>query len=212
MILTRYLYIKSKVEISLKDAIKKHYYKEAVFWAYELYFSGFKQEVLDILENIYQTMFSKNHPKLGRYIKMKRVIETPELIATIIKNLTMKNPEIKETSGVKFVNVKRHHIEPFMTKEPEGPGWKFLREVCLYGVLGKCSKDELTMFRSKWIYCLSQTPLWRERMKEYGEWKEDVFVFTNEYKEEEFHDKWDYEPDEQPLIIQERCIGKGGIE
>jgi hypothetical protein len=208
MILTRYLYIKSKVEVSLKDAIQKHYYKDAVFWAYELYFSGFQKDVLDILENIYQTMFSKNHPKLGRYIKMKKAIETPELIATIIKNLTMKNPEIKETTGVKFVNVKRHHIEPFMTKECLIV-WKTMREQCEYGVVGKATKEEIINFREHWIDFAVKSPIWLERVLEYnGQIDNGKVVFEYNNDEEEFYSRFGYELDEQPLIIQMNCIGK----
>ena len=36
-------------------------------------------------------------------------------------------------------------------------------------------------------------------MNGYGEWTED--------EKEEFHNRWDYEPDEQPAEIQNRCIG-----
>jgi hypothetical protein len=108
----------------------------------------------------------------------------------------MKNPDVPETPGVKFVNVKPHHIESFRTKEPEGPRWKFLREVCLYGVLGKCSQEDRLKYREDWFSCVLQTPIWRERMKVYGE-----------DKEEEFYNRWNYEPDEQPAEIQNRCVG-----
>ena len=206
MILTRYLYIKSKVEDSLKDAIHKHYYNDAVFWAYELYFSGFQQEVLDILDKIYQTRFSKNHPKLGRYIQMKKGLETPELIATIIKNLTMKNPEIKETAGVKFVNVKRHHIEPFMTKEVDRP-WKLLREQCTYSVIGKATKEEIINFREHWIDFAVKSPIWMERVLAYnGKIENDKVVFEDN-NDEAFYNRFGYEPDEQSLEIQQRCLG-----
>ena len=201
MLLTRYLYDKAKVESTLYHAILQRDYQQAAFWAYELYFSGFEEEIADQLNRIYKTVFEKNHPKLGRYFQKKQaeLDGKPELIATLLKNL-MKNPDVPETPGVKFVNVKPHHIESFMTKEPQGRGWSFLHEVCLYGVLGECSQEDLSMYRTKWIDCVSQTPIWRERLKGYGDWIED--------KKEEFHNKWDYEPDEQPLAIQEKCCGK----
>jgi hypothetical protein len=194
MILTRYLYDKAKVEETLYHAILQRDYQQSAFWAYELYFSGFEKEVVDQLHHIYHTRFEKNRPKLGIYIQKKQAeLEgKPELIATIIKNL-MKNPDVPEIPDVKFVNVKPHHIESFRTKEPEGPGWKFLREVCLYGVLGECSLEDLAKYRRDWVSCVSQTPIWMERMKDDGG--------------EAFHNRWDYEPDEQPLLIQERCMG-----
>lgn len=209
MILTRYLYDKAKVEVSLRVAIKNHYYKEANFWAYELYFSGFQTTVLDILYEIYTTLFSENHPKLGRYIQMKKTTNNPELIATIIKNLTMKNPEIKETPNTKFVNVKRHHIEPFMTKQHEDlPLHTFLQQVCEYRVVGKATETEIVTFRRNWLDVSVLSPIWMERMIQYnGHIEDDKVVFDNEDDYELFYDKYDYEPDEQSLEIQMNCIG-----
>ena len=200
MFLTRYLYDKAKVEETLYHAILKRDYHQSAFWAYELYFSGFEEEVREQLNQIYHTRFEKNHPKLGLYFRKKQaeLKGKPELIATLLKNL-MKNPDVPETQGVKFINVKPHHIESFRTKDPEGPRWKFLREVCLYGVLGKCSQEDRLKYREDWLSCVLQTPIWRERMKGYGQW--------TEHEEEEFYNRWNYEPDEQPVEIQNRCIG-----
>jgi len=187
MILTRYLYDKSKVEPSLIHAISQTDYHQAVFWAYELYFSGHEEEVLDLLHRIYLEVFHENHPRLGAYFekKSRELKDRPELVAVYVKNLTMKNWEIRETPGGKFVNVKPHHIEPFRTKEPEGPGWQFLRKVCLYGVLGNCSQDDLRIYREEWMN--HGSPIWQTRKMD---------------------ERYDFEPDEQPLEIQTYCMGK----
>jgi hypothetical protein len=200
MILTRYLYDKAKVEETLYHAILKRDYHQSAFWAYELYFSGFEEEVREQLNKTYDQIFQPNHPKLGLYFQKKQaeLKGKPELIATLLKNL-MKNPDVPETPGVKFVNVKPHHIESFRTKEPEGPRWKFLREVCLYGVLGECSQEYRMKWRDDWFSYVLQTPIWRERMNGYENWTED--------EKEEFHNRWNYEPDEQPEEIQNRCVG-----
>lgn len=200
MFLTRYLYDKVKVEETLYHTILQRDFTQSAFWAYELYFSGFEEEIVEQLNKIYRDRFEKNHRKLGLYFQKKQaeLKGKPELIATLLKNL-MKNPDVPESPGVKFVNVKPHHIESFRTKEPKGSRWNFLREVCLYGVLGKCSQEDRLKYRQDWLSCVVQTPVWRERMKGYENWTED--------EEEEFHNRWDYEPDEQPLIVQERCMG-----
>ena len=186
MFLTRYLYDKAKVEPSLINAIAKKDYKEAAFWAYELYFSGYEAEVLHLLDRIYLEIFQPNHPRLGIYLAKKKteLKDRPELIAVYVKNLTMKNWGIRETLSGKFVNVKPHHIESFMTKEPEGPGWQFLRQVCLYGVLGECSHEDLMRFRNEWMQ--HGSPIWQRRI---------------------INERYDFEPDEQPLEIQTRCMG-----
>jgi len=210
MILTRYLYDKTKVETSLQSAIMKQDYDQALFWAYELFYSGFQAEVIDQSQKIYEKFFSKNHPRMGRYIKLKKIQlqQNPELLATIIKNLTMKNPTIQENPTAKFVNVKPHHIVPFMTKEPDTktPVWRFLHEVCKYGVEGKSSVDELKEYRNEWLR--NSSPIWKDRLAVFGgKIIEGVVVFEHEDKEEEFYNRFGYEPDEQPLEIQKKCIG-----
>jgi hypothetical protein len=217
MILTRYLYNKDLVLHSLQLSIKKKDYDESLFWAYELYFSGFQKEVLDCLEEIYLRDLKENHPKLGLYInkKMAELEGKPELVATIIKNLTMKNCDLPESPKVKFVNVKEHHITGYYTKEPSDngiPNWKLLQTVCLYGVNKMDNKIDNKMeneWGSNWLlYCL-ETPLWIERLGPYGRFDDEygMFVFETEDKEEEFHDIYDYEPDEQPAEIRKRCLG-----
>jgi|LauGreDrversion4_2_1035121.scaffolds.fasta_scaffold172200_2 hypothetical protein len=208
MLLTRYLYDKAKVQTTLYHAILQKDYAQSAFWAYELYFSGFEEEVVHQLNEIYCARFKQNHRKLGVYFQKKQaeLKGKPELIATLLKNL-MKNPDAQETPGVKFINVKPYHIESFMTKAPKGPRWKFLREVCLYGVLGECSQTDLVIWRREWVSCGIHTPLWRERLQEYGDLANDSFVFTDEDKEEEFRNRWDYEPDEQPKETRIRCLG-----
>ena len=46
-------------------------------------------------------------------------------------------------------------------------------------------------------------------MVEYGGYaKGSKIVFENPEREEEFRDKYDYEPDEQPAEIRVKCIGQ----
>ena len=53
IIFTRYLYLKDEVEIALLASLlnKKD---DALFWAFELYFSGFESELIEILWKIYE--------------------------------------------------------------------------------------------------------------------------------------------------------------
>jgi hypothetical protein len=137
----------------------------------------------------------------------------PELVATIIKNLTMKRGDVRESPKTKFINVKEHHITGYYTKKPSDisiqiANWKFLRTVCLYGVhkdLGN-EFDLVNEWGSKWLlYCL-QTPIWIERLGPYGVIENGTLIFDTEDAEEEFRDLYDYEPDEQPMEIRKRCI------
>ena len=73
MILTRYLYPKHNVEYSLVIALFQENREQANFWAYELYFSGFKQQVLHELLLIFEEYFmdSIRKTKITNYLHKK---------------------------------------------------------------------------------------------------------------------------------------------
>jgi hypothetical protein len=64
IILTRYLYNKIDVKQSLLLSLLEHNYDQALFWGYELYYSGFKHDVFIYLSNIYDFIYSFNNPTL----------------------------------------------------------------------------------------------------------------------------------------------------
>lgn len=69
---TRYLYIVDDVKSSLLLSILDRNREEALFWAYELYFSGFKEAVFSLLETIVEYMYCNNHPRLVQFLKKKK--------------------------------------------------------------------------------------------------------------------------------------------
>jgi hypothetical protein len=71
MILTRYLYSKEETEISLLMSLLDHEKDEAMYWAYELYYSGFNEEVFTFLYQIYDCCYESVHPKLREFIYKK---------------------------------------------------------------------------------------------------------------------------------------------
>jgi hypothetical protein len=216
IILTRYLYNKDRVIDSLRESIDCSDYQESTFWAYELFYSGFQKEVIALLTEIYEKTFSKNHPKLGIYIKRKLQNVKDESIATIVKNLTMKRANISESAQTKFVNVKEYHIEPFRTISVSTTcNWKYLRTVCKYAVCKKkvTKKEEeliLSVFRETWLYAASLSPIWLERIAEYHgkiDKRKKIVRFESEEQEELFYETFGFEPDEQPLELQKKCMG-----
>ena len=56
-IFTRYLYYKNDVVISMIVCILKKDIEQSLFWGYELYFSGFQEEVIEILLNVYRDFY-----------------------------------------------------------------------------------------------------------------------------------------------------------
>jgi hypothetical protein len=220
VIFTRYLYMKINVIISLKIAIASYDYESALFWAYELYYSGFEIETFEILFYIYETNYSKHHPKLGVYIKQKyndlnsKVKDT--IIATIIKNM-MKKSDINEIDNPRFIVVQPEQIEKYKTIEPESTTciWKHLRTVCVKSVakkpLSKANQTKLlNIFRDKWLFCASFSPIWKNRIHEYHgkiDGKTSSIIFLNMDDSEEFYNRFNYEPDEQDIELQKKCLG-----
>ena len=67
---TRYLYIKDEVKYSILISILKKN-DEALFWAYEFYYSGFKEETWNLLWKMYYDFYATLNPKFKKYIKEK---------------------------------------------------------------------------------------------------------------------------------------------
>lgn len=71
LILTRFLYSKDEVELSLIMALLKNEELQIIYyWAYELYYSGF--DVMDLLVKIYLDFYYEKQPYLLAYIKKKQ--------------------------------------------------------------------------------------------------------------------------------------------
>jgi hypothetical protein len=212
--LTRYLYDVNKVIISLHNSIIMRNYDESCFWAYELYFSGFDCTVFEILEKTSISLYTKNHPKLIRFVvkKCASVVHNDESIAILIANITMKNPEIKESEKTKFISLRHDSIKQYLTKEPmelDKKNHQFLVQVCKYRVMGNLSFEELNIFRNDWISPASKSKVWARRIIGYnGIINENGSVlFTNEDDEEAFNDRYNYEVEEQSVIIENNCLG-----
>jgi hypothetical protein len=70
IVFTRYLYIKDEVRIALLISILKRS-EDAIFWAYELYYSGFKTELFELLWKIYYDFFATLNPAYEVYLSKK---------------------------------------------------------------------------------------------------------------------------------------------
>lgn len=96
---TRYLYEKDEVKLALITSIlnKK---EEAVFWAYELYYSGFVYELVELFLNMYYDFYASLNPSFENYLHIKikllfnkegeqeleKEAEKEELLAVIVNN------------------------------------------------------------------------------------------------------------------------------
>jgi len=117
MILTRYLYIKTDVLASLTFAILDKDYEQSAFWACELYYSGFEEEVADYIMAIYREMFRSKNPRLGTFLDKMRAQwqDGAHIICTMVRNLTDQTRRY-DVSAFCF-----HDINPFFDVKIKDP-------------------------------------------------------------------------------------------
>jgi len=72
IVFTRYLYIKEEVILALILALlEKKSQDECLFWTYELYYSGFQEEIFQIILKVYYDFFATLNPSMESYILVK---------------------------------------------------------------------------------------------------------------------------------------------
>ena len=198
-IFTRYLYEKTQVEESLRDAILERHREESLFWAYELYYSGFKREVWQIVMNVYLQYYAGLNPNIQSKID-KFYMEWQEtgnecLLGTVVGTLAINNDQF-----IILYKEPRHQ-----TMEEVGfPARHYLKHVSRYFI----RKTDLDVninnaYLGDWLYYCRKTPVWKTRIESFGGRIEEngKIVFETDEQFEQFYDKWGFEPDEQPMEI-----------
>ena len=93
IVLTRFLYIKDEVEIALLMSILQKK-KDSLFWAYELYFSGFEKEIFELIWTIYYDFFATLNPLFEKYIMEKETEwlakKSDVIIGQLVENLLIR--------------------------------------------------------------------------------------------------------------------------
>lgn len=93
IILTNLLYLKDEVEFALLISLLNKN-ESAIFWAYEIYYSGFNEELFNLLEKIYYYFFATLNPKFKNFLTRK-ISEWNEhkdiqVINAIVSNLLIR--------------------------------------------------------------------------------------------------------------------------
>jgi len=124
----------------LRSAILAKDFKQALFWAYELYRSGFQSEVIEFMLELFDKHYS-GFPRLRRtfiewYEQWKvNPKEQDVFLGSIIKNMCIRsfeNPRGKTEQNF-IVVLRRDQIEMHDT-QPLDIRWKYLRDVYKYPV------------------------------------------------------------------------------
>jgi hypothetical protein len=93
---TRYLYLKDEVEIAfLVSLLNKN--EDAIFWAFELYFSGFEKELFELFWKVYFEFYAAINPTFEAYLTQKHNTffsssneEKQKIVANIANNLLIR--------------------------------------------------------------------------------------------------------------------------
>ena len=95
LVFTRYLYVKDEVRVALLVSILNKR-DDAIFWAYELYYSGFKNELLGLVWKIYYDFFATLNATFEQYLmkKHREILESEsdqdKLVSSIIQDLLFR--------------------------------------------------------------------------------------------------------------------------
>jgi hypothetical protein len=104
---TRYLYEKDEVKLALTLCSLNKKEEEAIFWAYELYYSGFQLELVAVFWSLYYDFYYTLNPSFEKY-----------LLTRLKKNLALDADSVNYISMI--VNnfmIRPHSMDIFMLKQ-----------------------------------------------------------------------------------------------
>lgn len=216
-VFTRYLYPKDQVYHSLFLAILEKNVKEALFWGYELYYSGFQPETIHYVYTLFEEVFmSCNTDDFCAFIKKSYYSwvddrERHDILGILIWNLVIRPYDVRQfleryfevkcksisqttCNNKKFIRINKFDPTPYATMELEkGMARTLMKQVCHYPirseflVLFKGIAVKREDFNNHWLYFASGAPLWKERIACYNGY------LNHEKKEVEFEDDDDSE-------------------
>lgn len=212
IIFTRYLYEFHQVKCSLQFALLEKCREEALFWAYELYYSGFQEDVWNWVHDLYVEFYKEHNPKFNAYFeKLYLQWKTDNdscLIGTIVGTLAMRDQD-GNGNKEKFIilyaaptcesgtNRKKDRHQTQEVKKPH----TYLKQVSQFPIREegiKLAKNKFCIssenvreayLGQNWLYYCAKTPIWESRIREGGgisvdESKSIVFAMYSEREEE----------------------------
>jgi len=144
MILTRYLYNKNDVFIVLLVSLLEKDKERTLYWAFELYHSGFEIEVFEFILKVYREYYEKYNPKFKRYFLDKynqwrsikeymTFIEKERILSSLLLNLLFRSYKEKNNENI-FVLVPIYSHTYFLPKVVDLKPYQVLKNNCLFGI------------------------------------------------------------------------------
>lgn len=208
---TRYLYNVSHVVKSLQLALLEKRRDEALFWAYELYFSGLTVVAWSTVESVYALNWESSNPKLRKHLVSKRNAGADNGIGSIVLTLCLRPPNQPNVlHNEKFLfSLSETALEPYRTIESSKDikSREYLKTVSKFAVICESKDTEINAaFLGDWMYYCAGTPYWATIFETYG-MKADVSNKRMDFPEdddriEQFFGIYGYEPDEQSTELE----------
>ena len=208
-IFTRYLYEVNQVKQSLELSLLDKNREESLFWAFELYYSGFQEETWQFIMRLYETHYQKYYMQFKtrldkNYAEWKKTGDVC-LLGTVVGTIAVWE--------LKHIDEKRPFIILYrdtrhVTRPVIAPVRHYLKQVSQFAIRiydTDVSENIREAYLGKdWLYYCSKTPIWEERIRAFGGTVDDekkCVEFADDDALESFYDNWGFEPDEQPTEI-----------
>lgn len=214
-VFTRYLYERLHVKYSLQWALVEKKREEALFWAYELYHSGFQDEVWQWISELYERYYEDYNPRFSpqldrMYLQWK---ETGDdcILGTVVGTLAIRDTkDLGKGKREKFIVLYKG--DRHKTQEVHEKARNYLKRVTQYKIRQE-AKDlaknicnvSPEMVREAylgmdWLYYCAGSPVWAFRIREGRGVVDDLgkrVAFESDDDLEAFYERWGFEPDEQ---------------
>ena len=140
----------------------------------------------------------------------------------IIKDVETKLEEIKKKETSVIIFSTKDQSNKYDNYIGEVKPRSILRNACKYKVrrewidVFECHYKDMNyneifnLHVSNWLYYASFSPIWMERIHKFkGKLNDNLnkVDFENEDYFEEFHEKYEYDIDEQPIVVQNKIFG-----
>jgi hypothetical protein len=202
---TRYLYEFNQVKYSLYYSLLDRKREESLFWAYELYHSGFKYDawcsVRDFYVNNYANYNIQITNKFDKLYSEWKETENDLLLGTVINTISILPDQSTEKRKKIFILL---YTEDKHKTQSVKIARNYLKEVCKYSIRTDSdsldSEDSLReAYLGNWLNHCIETPIWKERIQmENGQVLDNKVVFEDDDLDT-FYNKWGFEPDEQSI-------------
>ena len=243
IVLSRYLYSITDVQQSLLLSILEHTTEQALFWGYELYFSGFQEEAFDYLMDIAKYYFkyifdcdqdndmihwvdyckyvwdlspNESHHHFGSCIAT--MCNHNHNLAPFVSryfNIDIKKVDCLDENT--YINMEPNEVDVYNEDYSKKTLYQILQHARKYAVnktFDKLFKTYSPENEMKYILTIGYIMLvyhqYGRRVLFVGariDERNKKIIFADEDLEEEFYEKWNYEPDEQSLATHQQAMG-----